>query len=66
MAWVLAIENNGLEEVRKIPGFHDEPLQGKLKGYRSIRLNRAWRAYYRLVKNGIEFVSLERVDKHVY
>jgi proteic killer suppression protein len=28
MAWVADVELRGLEEVRKVPGFHDEPLKG--------------------------------------
>ena len=44
-AWVDAVERVGLEEARKVPGFHDEPLKGKLEGCRSIRLNDAYRAY---------------------
>lgn len=40
--WVDLVESQGLEETRKIPGFHDEPLVGKRKGQRSIRLNRSW------------------------
>ncbi len=27
--WVNDVENLGLEEVRKLPGFHDEPPKGK-------------------------------------
>ena len=27
-AWVDDVETNGLEEVRKIPGYHDEALKG--------------------------------------
>lgn len=27
--WVLLIEEHGIGEVRKIPGYHDEPLKGK-------------------------------------
>ncbi len=65
-AWVLDVERRGLEEVRKVSGFHDEPLKGKLKGLRSIRLNRGYRAYYRIEKDQVEFVFVERVDKHVY
>jgi hypothetical protein len=26
MIWVLAVEQHGLEEVRKVRGYHDEPL----------------------------------------
>ena len=43
--WVRLIKDVGLAETRKIPGFHDEPLQGKTT--RSIRLSRQWRAEYR-------------------
>jgi proteic killer suppression protein len=65
-AWVHLVESIGLEETRKIAGFHDEPLQGKRKGQRSIRLNRAYRAIYRVNKDAIEFVSVEEVSKHDY
>ncbi len=36
----------GLSEVRKVPGYHDEPLKGQRKGQRSIRLSRSYRAIY--------------------
>jgi proteic killer suppression protein len=64
--WVEDVEDRGLEEVRKVPGYHDESLKGTLKGMRSIRLSRAYRAYYRIAKGAVEFVCVERVDKHVY
>jgi proteic killer suppression protein len=35
-----------LLEVRKIKGFHDEPLKGNRKRQRSIRLSKAYRAIY--------------------
>lgn len=41
-AWVDDVETRGLEEARKIPGYHDEPLRGDRKGQRSIRLSRAY------------------------
>jgi len=66
MSWVDSVENEGLEFVRRIPGFHDEPLKGKLRGERSIRLTRSYRAVYRIVRNKIEFVSIEEVSKHDY
>ncbi len=65
-AWVQSVEAIGLEEVRKIPGFHDEPLKGKRTGQRSIRLNRAYRAIYVVSKGAAEFVSVEEVNKHEY
>lgn len=64
--WVEDVEDRGVEEVRKIPGYHDEPLKGALKGLRSIRLSKGHRAYYKLVKGSVEFVRVEGVDKHVY
>ena len=30
------VERLGLNEVQKIPGYHDEPLKGERKGQRSI------------------------------
>ena len=60
------VEDRGLEEVRKIAGYHDEPLKGALKGLRSIRLSKGYRAYYKIVKDRVEFIRVERVDKHVY
>ena len=64
--WVEDVETRGLEEVRKIFGYHDEPLRGELKGLRSIRLSRGYRAYYRVVDGLIKFVNVERIDKHEY
>ena len=57
----------GLEEVRKIPGWHDEPLVGPRRGTRSIRLNKAYRAIYRVLRDReAELVSVEEVTKHDY
>ncbi len=64
--WVEDVEDRGLDEVRKIPGYHDEPLKGALAGPRSIRLSKSYRAYYRVVMNTVTFVCIEGVDKHVY
>ena len=64
--WVEDVESRGLETVRKIPGYHDEPCKGKLTGIRSIRLGKGWRAYYQ-VKGLQEIVIwMERIDKHAY
>ncbi len=65
-SWIEAIEIEGLREVRKLSGFHDEPLKGKRKGQRSIRLNRSYRAIYTVQKDKIEFVLVEEVNKHDY
>lgn len=65
-AWVDDVEENGLEEIRKRPGYHDEPLRGQRSGQRSVRLSRAYRAIYVVRKNEIEFVLVEEVTKHEY
>ena len=58
---------NGLEQTRKQPGFHDEPLKGRRKGQRSVRLSRAYRAVYEFRRDGsVEFISVEEVSKHDY
>ena len=65
--WIAAVEQEGLEQVRKVPGFHDEPLKGFRAGQRSIRLSLAYRAIYRVgAKDTIEFVLIEEVNKHEY
>lgn len=66
-AWIEAVGHNGLNEIRKISGYHDEPLKGKRKGQRSIRLNIAYRAIYTVNKKGIiSFVEIQEVNKHEY
>ncbi len=65
--WVQAVTTVGLEEVRKIPGYHDEPLKGDRAGQRSIRLSRSYRAIYEIREDDtIKFVSVEEVSKHDY
>ena len=67
LAWTKRVEKVGLEEVRKIKGYHDEPLHGQRHGQRSIRLSRAYRAIYIILHDGsIKFVSVEEVNKHEY
>ena len=66
MIWVAAVEHEGLEEVRKVPGYHDEPLKGDRTGQRSIRLSRAYRAIYEVKHDTVRFVSIEEVSKHAY
>lgn len=66
-AWIENVGYVGLNATRKIPGCHDEPLKGKRKGQRSIRLNRAYRAIYMIDKSGaIHFVEILEVNKHDY
>ncbi len=66
LEWVMDVEAHGLEEVRKISGYHDEPLKGKLKGVRLVRLSRGYRAYYEVDKVEVKLLRVERIDKHGY
>ena len=67
LAWAKSVELKGLREVRKIPGYHDEPLKGDRQGQRSIRLNKGYRAIYTEDHDGsINLVTIEEVNKHEY
>ena len=67
IAWAMSVEMKGLREVRKIPGYHDEPLKGQRKGERSIRLTKGYRAIYIEEHDGtINLIVLEEVNKHEY
>ena len=58
---------HGLNEVKKISGYHDEPLLGKRKGQRSIRLSRSYRPIYIITVEGkMEFSEIIEVNKHDY
>lgn len=65
--WARLIKEEGLEAMRKIPGYHDEPLRGLRKGQRSSRLNRAYRVIY-MEKNEESVIMVEvlEVNKHEY
>ena len=65
IVWGEKIRNYGVREVRKIKGYHDEPLKGKRKGQRYIRLSRHWRAIYREEKDGTINI-VEEINKHKY
>jgi proteic killer suppression protein len=65
--WIDAVSHDGLLEVRKISGYHDEPLKGNRKGQRSIRLSKAYRAIYEVTKNHkLDLVEIVEVNKHDY
>lgn len=63
--WISFVESLGVRDVRKRPGFHDEPLKGSRKGQRSIRLSQAYRLIYRETQGHLEILLLE-VNKHDY
>jgi toxin HigB-1 len=67
MTWVGAVQLEGLERIRRLPGYHDEPLLGEWKGHRSVRLSRSYRAIYVIRHDdSIEFVLVENISKHEY
>jgi len=71
LTWIDNVENIGLDATKKIPGYHDEPLKGRRKGQRSIRLSISYRMIYRIVERErknktVELASIEEVTKHKY
>lgn len=65
--WVKDVEKEGIDEIMKIPGFHDEPLKGNRKGQRSVRLNKSYRAIYiRIDEEEIIIIKVIKVSKHEY
>jgi proteic killer suppression protein len=65
--WVMTIELEGIQSIRKLPGYNDEALKGDRKGQRSSRLNRAYRVIYEEDNDGtITLVSVLEVNKHDY
>jgi proteic killer suppression protein len=66
-SWISGVQTHGLREMKKILGYHDEPLKGNRIGQRSIRLNKAYRAFYIINKRGMaEFIEVIEVNKHEY
>ena len=64
--WIKVVKLKGLERVRQIPGYHDEPLKGSRMGQRSIRLNRSYRAIYEVFYDEAIIIRIEEVTKHDY
>jgi proteic killer suppression protein len=63
--WVFLVESNGIWEVMKSTGFHDEPLKGQRRGQRSVRLNKAYRLIYKVISDRVHIEMLE-INKHDY
>ena len=64
--WVDDIEKFGLEEVRKVLGWHDHTLKGDRAGQRAIYLNKKWRAVYRIEGGEVKTVKVIEVHPHEY
>jgi toxin HigB-1 len=65
--WVQSVIREGISDVRKFRGYHDELLKGKRIGQRSVRLSKAYRLIYE-EDNNKETVTilLVEVNKHDY
>ena len=63
--WAIQVEMFSIREVRKIPGYHDEPLHGKRTGQRSIRLSKTYRAFYCEHGDNI-IIEVIEVNNHEY
>ncbi|MBF0233360.1 MAG: type II toxin-antitoxin system mRNA interferase toxin, RelE/StbE family [Desulfamplus sp.] len=63
--WSAQVEMIGIREVRKISGYHDEPLQGNRSDQRSIRLSKAYRAFYIEYADQI-IIEVIEVNNHEY
>ena len=65
--WAILVEDIGIAEVRKIRGYHDEPLSGNRMGQRSVRLSKSYRLFYiETLKKEINIVNVLEVNKHGY
>ena len=63
--WSEQVELYGIVKVRKIKGYHDEPLYIHRSGQRSVRLSKAYLAFYIEHKNSI-IIEVIEVNKHDY
>ena len=63
--WIDSVEKKGVEQVRREKkGYRDKVLQGKRRGQRSIRLNKDYRLFYSMDKNGE--INILEINKHEY
>jgi len=63
--WAEDVEQFGIEEIRIIPGYHDELLKWGRSGQRSIRLSKAYRAFY-IEQDDMIVIEVIEVNKHDY
>ncbi|MCX6103790.1 MAG: hypothetical protein NT000_11115 [Proteobacteria bacterium] len=67
--WAETVEMEGIRTVRRLPGYHDEPLRGDREGQRqrSVRLSRAYRVIYEeTAKEEITLIAIQEITKHGY
>ncbi len=65
LKWSEQVETFGIMIIREISGYHDEPLHSNRKGQRSIRLSKAYRAFYIEHEDNI-IIEVIEVNKHDY
>ena len=67
--WRRTIEKRGIWAMRKVPGYHDEPLKGSREGQRSSRLNKGYRVIYEEEapdSDRVVIIAVIEVHKHEY
>lgn len=65
--WAKTVERIGVNETRRLKGYHDEPLKGLRVGQRSVRLNKAYRVIYKEIEDKeLMLISVIEVNKHDY
>ncbi|MFC2074676.1 type II toxin-antitoxin system YafQ family toxin [Bdellovibrionota bacterium] len=64
-AWKKIVELSGPFGLREFPGFRDERLRGKWKGFRSSRLSIQWRVVYKIEEDHFEVYVIE-ITPHKY
>ena len=63
--WKRIVELEGPAGLKAIKGFHDEPLSGNWKGYRSSRLSLQWQVIYKREENLLEVYVID-INPHDY
>jgi proteic killer suppression protein len=54
-----------MEQVRKLPGYHDEKLRGELDGMRSVWITKAYGVFYYETADGkVKVAEVTKVSKH--
>lgn len=66
--WSTLIEEHGIHNMRRVPGYHDEPLKGQRKGQRSSRLSRDYRVIYEEQNCSLRviYIFVVEANKHDY
>jgi len=63
--WKRIVELQGVQGLKEMKGYHDEPLKGEWKGCRSSRLSLKWRVIYMAEKEQLAVYVIE-VNAHQY